>query len=154
MAWLNAKYSIIKVISPHVVELDVTSRIWPRFHVQLLKRAGNNPLPSQNKDDEQPLPVVPQTLNGEQSSEPEQFFERILRAERMRRGKKWVRRVLVKWKGFVEPNWEDRDHLEDNEALDKFEALYGKNDGVGESEDARPGRKLRNKNNYTKSKKK
>lgn len=35
----------------------------------------------------------------------------------MRRGKKWIRKVLVKWKGFAEPNWEDRSSLKENEGL-------------------------------------
>ena len=70
LAWVNAKYTVLKVISPHVVELDVPSRIWPRFHVQLLKRASEDPLPSQILDDSQHPPVFP---NGESDiSHPEQ----------------------------------------------------------------------------------
>lgn len=38
LSWVNAKYRVTKVISPHVVELDVPSGIWPKFHVDLLKR--------------------------------------------------------------------------------------------------------------------
>lgn len=66
----------------------------------------------------------------------------------MRRGKEWVQRVLVKQKGFAEPNWEDQYHSEDNEAFDKFEALFSQNDGVGELEGARKGTKW-----YTRSSK-
>lgn len=50
-AWLHAKYKITKVISPHVVELDIPTGIYPRFHVDLLKRAAINPLLSQRQDD-------------------------------------------------------------------------------------------------------
>ncbi|KAI0996741.1 hypothetical protein K3495_g11441 [Podosphaera aphanis] len=82
------------------------------------------------------------------NAEPEHILERILRAERFHRGRGWVRRVLVKWKDCAEPNWEDRADMEDAEALDRFEAKYGKGDGVGEDEGARQGqvanrRKLR-----------
>lgn len=59
----------------------------------------------------------------------------------MRREKKWVRRVLVKQKNFAERNWKHHDYLEDNQVLDKFEAIYGKNDEVGESEGDKQGRK-------------
>ncbi|KAI0993544.1 hypothetical protein K3495_g14640 [Podosphaera aphanis] len=139
LAWVSGKYTVTKVISPHVIELDVPSGIHPRFHVQLIRRAGQDPLPSQVVDDAQPPPVYPENLNQDNSGEPEQYVERILRAERFRRGRKWVRRVLVKWKDFAEPNWEDRANLENNEALDIFESKYGKTDGVGEEEGARQG---------------
>lgn len=139
LAWVNAKYRITKIISPHVVELDVPSKIYPRFNVKLLRRAGEDPLPSQVIDDPQPLPVLPDNSNID--AEPEQYIDRILRAERIRCGRGWKRRVLVKWKGFAEPNWEDRSSLEDTIALDEFEAKYGVGDGVGESEGARQGSK-------------
>ena len=57
LAWVNAKYKITKIISPHVVELDVPSKIWPRFHVDLVRRASEDPLPSQSSDDSQPSPI-------------------------------------------------------------------------------------------------
>lgn len=140
LAWVNAKYSITKIISSHVVELDVPSEIWPRFHVQLLRKANEDPLPSQSKDDEQPPPIIPEVLDESfQKQAPEHFVERILRAERVKRGKRSVRRVLVKWKNFIEPNWEDRSNMEETEALDKFEARFGLGDGVGEEEDSRQG---------------
>lgn len=140
LAWVSAKYTVTKVISPHVMELDVPSGIHPRFHVQLLRRAGEDPLPSQTVDDLQPPPILPENVNSSKNIvEPEQYVERILRAERFRRGRKWVRRVLVKWRGFIEPNWEDRDNLENNVALDEFESKYGLGDGIGEDEGARQG---------------
>ena len=36
-AWLHAKYKVTKIISRHVVELDIPSGIHPRFDVDLLK---------------------------------------------------------------------------------------------------------------------
>ncbi|KAI0991436.1 hypothetical protein K3495_g16751, partial [Podosphaera aphanis] len=133
LSWVNAKYRVIKVISPHVVELDVPSGIWPKFHVDLLKRDPQNPLPSQNLRDMQPPPL----LNS--LGEEEQVVERILRAEKKRRGRCFTRQVLVKWKQFEEPNWEPRDNLEETEALDIFESKYGKGDNVGEDVGARTG---------------
>ncbi|KAI0993856.1 hypothetical protein K3495_g14328 [Podosphaera aphanis] len=137
LAWVNAKYKVVKVISPHLVELDVPTKIWPRFHVDLIRRAGEDPLPSQIQDDSQPPPVM---VTQGQRTNPEQVVQIILRAERVRRGRGWVRRVLVKWKGFAEPTWEDRSELENVKAMDEFEERFGKGDGVGELEGARQGK--------------
>ena len=78
-------------------------------------------------------------------SVPERVVEKIIRAERFRRGRKWVRRVLVKWKIFAEPNWEDRSNLENVDALDRFEQMFDTGDGVGEDEGALQGKKKRKK---------
>ena len=137
LAWINAKYSIPRIISPHVVELDVPSKIYPKFHVELLRKASEDPLPSQVTDDTQPTPkLIP---NKDMTFSPEQTVEEILRADKFRRGRGWVRRLLVKWRGFSEPTWEDRADLEEVEELDKFEAKFGKGDGVGKNEGSRQG---------------
>ena len=75
------------------------------------------------------------------------MVERILRTEKFCRGKTWIRRVLVKWKNFAEPNWEDRSGFENVRALDSFEEIYGKGDGVGENEGARQGLRQNKRNN-------
>lgn len=115
--------------------MDVPSRIWPRFHINLLRQAGTDPLPSQITDDGEQPPIFPQNLVcSDLNAVPEQYIERKMRADKIRRGRKWIRQVLVKWKDFAEPNWEDRSTLEDTVALDRFEEMYGRGDGVGENE--------------------
>ncbi|KAI1000890.1 hypothetical protein K3495_g7309 [Podosphaera aphanis] len=84
LAWVNAKYKVTKIILPHVVELDAPSKIFPRFHVELLRKASGDPLPSQPQNDSQSEPVMVKSDNAK--AEPEHFVERILRAERIRRG--------------------------------------------------------------------
>ena len=54
---MHAKYKIIKIISSHVVELEIPTGIHPRFHVDLLKKVSNDSLPSQLQDDYQPDPI-------------------------------------------------------------------------------------------------
>ncbi|KAI1000740.1 hypothetical protein K3495_g7457 [Podosphaera aphanis] len=52
LAWLHNKYRVVKVISSHVVELDVPTGIHPRFNADLLKRAAEDPLPSQKLEEQ------------------------------------------------------------------------------------------------------
>lgn len=129
LSWINAKYRVTKVISPHVVELDVPTNIHPRFHVDLLKRAPENPLPSQKTDDTQPPPI-----EENEYGEPEYLVERILRSRKRRVGRGWRRELLVKWAGYAEPDWRPRNDFEDTEALEAFEAEFGDDDDVGESD--------------------
>ena len=131
LAWVNAKYNLTKIISPHVVELHVPSNIWPRFHVKLLQRASEDPLPLQILDDAQPSPILVKGKDGH--TQPEQTVENILRTEKFHKGKLWVRRVLVKWKGFAEPNREDRSDMEEVKELDLFESKFGCGDRVVEN---------------------
>ena len=71
--------------------------IHPRFHVELVRRASDNPLPSQIVDDSQPGPLLPDNLDdGDGNGEKEYAMEKILRVERVRRGRGWQRRALVK----------------------------------------------------------
>jgi hypothetical protein len=79
--WFNAKYEITEIISSHVMELNIPGHIYPRFHVDLLKRAGNDPFSSQIRDDTQPPSLF---IDGE----PEYTVEEIKRARLKKMGRK------------------------------------------------------------------
>ena len=126
LAWQHAKFEVTGVPDALTVELNVPGNIHKRFHVELLKRAGTDPFPSQKRDDARNPPII------DNLEEPEYEVESILRARTIRRGRGTYRQALVKWVSEANPTWEPIESIEDTKALDDFEALYGpidKNDG-------------------------
>ncbi|KAI0991972.1 hypothetical protein K3495_g16214, partial [Podosphaera aphanis] len=119
LAWLHAKYEVTAVPNPLTVELNVPGNVHKRFHVELVKRAGNDPFPSQKRDDAQNMAIA------DDLNEPEFEIESILRARTIRRGRGHYRQALVKWTGWVEPSWEPVEYINDTKALDDFEEKYG-----------------------------
>jgi hypothetical protein len=75
------------------MELNVLGHIYPRFYVDLLKRAEDDFLSSQIRDNIQPLSLF---VDGE----PEYTIEKIKRARLKKVGKGSCRKVLVKWKEY------------------------------------------------------
>jgi len=144
LAWLHSKYRVTKVIDSHVVELDVPEGIYNRFHVDLLRRVPDDPLPSQVNPDARPPPII--------SEEGDEYWqiEEILQAATKRKGGK--RMLLVKWTGWKEPTWEPLEELRESHALKEFESKYGDartNDGPK----ARPGREIRRRGKASRSSK-
>lgn len=89
LSWINAKYQITKVIDSHTVQLNTPSGIWPRFHVDLVKRTATDPFPSQMTD-EQPQLITPQiidTIDVNADMGEEQYLEKILRVENKKIGR-------------------------------------------------------------------
>ena len=89
------------------------------FYVMHLKRASDDPLPSQVQDDTQPPAIV---LEDDLDGEDQWQVEEILDSRKTRRATK----VLVKWTGHVQPTWEPLSSFLETEALDRYEAAHGK----------------------------
>ena len=81
LAWLHAKYEVTSVPDALTVELNVPGNIHKRFHIELVKKAGNDPFPSQLKDDSQNPPII------DKLGDPEYEIESILRARKIKRGR-------------------------------------------------------------------
>jgi hypothetical protein len=115
----HQKYQVERMVSPLVVELrGVPGAIYPRTHVDMLRRAHIDTLPGQTDVDWRP-PAL------EYNGNLEWEVQEILCAATKKRGRGEVREALVQWIGHLKPTWEPISALKDVEALDAFEASYG-----------------------------
>jgi transposase InsO family protein len=113
--WKSAKYTVIEVVDSHSVKLDTPPGHHPVFHVDRLRLASSDPLPSQVQDDYQPLPL-------QVGDEEEWVVEEIVGEQLKRRGRGWKLYFDVKWKGYHRTTLEPAEALENTEALDRWEA--------------------------------
>ncbi|CBF76085.1 hypothetical protein AN3471.2 [Aspergillus nidulans FGSC A4] len=111
--WKNAKYEVIGLVGSHAVRLNTPPGIHPVFHVDLLRLASSDPLPSQKNDDTQPPGII---VNGEK----EYMVEKILDERPRRYGRGHRLEYLVKWSGYARPTWEAATALEEAQALDEW----------------------------------
>jgi hypothetical protein len=80
-------------------------------------------------------PLVPET----EDQEAESKVERILCVEQHNVGRGFQRQLLIKWKGYAEPDWRPCSDFEELADLDRFEAKFGTGNGVDEETGARIG---------------
>ena len=120
--WIVLPYRVLACIGTYVVQLDTPPGIHPLFYVSLMKKAAEDPLPSQLTIDNE-LGMIFDTPEDPSSvainSDGEYTIERILRHRRQGRG--W--RLLVKWLGWLEPTWEPLQQLQETTTLDAYERL-------------------------------
>ena len=112
--WKNAKFTIIELIGIHAIQLDTPSGVHPVFHVDLLRPASTDPLPSQVSDDVQPPAVM---VDGEE----EFTIEKILDERCTKQGRGSRLEYKVKWLGYARSTWEGASALEETCALDKWQ---------------------------------
>ncbi|KAL2132439.1 hypothetical protein VTI74DRAFT_3808 [Chaetomium olivicolor] len=91
----NAKYTLTELIGSHACRLDTPPGVHNVFRVMHLKRASDDPLPSQVQDDTHPPAIVPEDIP---DGEEEWQVEEVLKAKKTRRATK----VLVKGSGPVQ----------------------------------------------------
>ena len=118
--WIALSYRVLACIGTHAVQLDTPPRIHHVFHVSLVKKAAEDPLPSQLTIDNElgmifDAPEDPFSVAF--NSDGEYTIERILRHKRQGRG--W--RLLIKWLGW--PTWEPLQQLQETTTLDAYERL-------------------------------
>jgi hypothetical protein len=70
-----------EVLSLHTVRLDILTGVYPVFHMDLIRPAASDPLPSQIVDDSQPPPLV---IDGELEYQVKEILD--YRVRRVGRG--------------------------------------------------------------------
>lgn len=114
--WKNAKYTVIQVVDNHTVKLDMPPGPHNVYHMDRLRLAASDPLPSQQDNDTQPEPIM---VNGYEESVVEEIM-----AEKIRKGERGRSLCYeVKWAGYAITTWEPAVNLEDTVALDRWEEL-------------------------------
>ena len=120
--WIALSYRVLACISTYAVQLDTPPGIHLVFHVSLVKKATEDPLPSQLTIDNEHGMIFDTHKDPSSiaiNSDGEYTIKRILRHRRQGRG--W--RLLTKWLGWPEPTWEPLQQLQETTALDAYERL-------------------------------
>lgn len=114
--WLALPYRVIGLVGSHAVRLDTPPGIHPVFSVNLVRRARTDPLPSQQRQENEPPEIQPTEVTDD-LAEGEWRVEQLL--QHRRRGRGW--QVLVKWTGWSNTTWEPLAHVQETAALEDYE---------------------------------
>ena len=114
--WRNAKYTVTELVGSHAVRLDTPPGIHNVFHVMLLRKAADSPLPSQVVHEPQPPALVNE--DGTEEYEVEKILNHDISSGRKRL------KLLVKWKGYTKPTWEPASEFDETEAYENYLAHH------------------------------
>ena len=108
------KYTILENMGFHNFRFDTPPNIHNVFHVDKLRAASKNLLPSQIFDDNYPGP----TIIGNENGAHEYDVEKILK----KKGRSY--QYLVKCKNYIRFIWEPTSIMKNTVALDEFETKF------------------------------
>jgi hypothetical protein len=114
-----AKYTVIEVLGSHSFRLNTPPGIHNVFHSDLLRYSPEDPLPSQQVQDTQPPALEGY---GDDVYEVEEIVDEKPSRGRPTSGGRRPLQYLIKWKGYTRPTWEPESALQENVALEAWEA--------------------------------
>jgi transposase InsO family protein len=110
--WKNiGPFKVLEAISPYAYKLELPAaiRVYPVFHVNLLRPAANNPQPEQTRS-----PPPPIEIEGAEEFQVQEVLDS--RWDRRGRGKPRLK-YTVRWVGYDDPTEEPADYLENAKQL-------------------------------------
>jgi hypothetical protein len=110
---LTTSLLVLTSCSNELLAVTLVSAFAGLFHVMLLRKAADNPLPSQIVYEPQPL-----ALSQNDGSE-EYEIEKILNHAFLGNKHKTLK-LLVKWKNYTKPTWESDNEFKDTKAYDEY----------------------------------
>ena len=126
--WIALPYRVTEVLNALNYRLDTPRGVHNVFHIDMLRRAAEDPLPSQEVVDPEPPALM---VGG-----TEEWEITDIEAHK-RKGRGW--QVLVRWVGWAEPTWEPLRNLRETSALERYEARHDVPWERGEQETAASG---------------
>lgn len=109
--WMALRYKVLDTVDTHNYRLNTPKGIHDVFHINLLKRDPDDPLPSQRQHFNEPGPL---RINNDDEWEIDEIV-----GHRKRKGKSWD--LLVRWKGYQKPTREPLSEFLDTAALATYE---------------------------------
>jgi hypothetical protein len=109
--WIHNKYKIVKRVSSHAYELDLSGRIYPIFHVDLLKPDPANSRLLQVQDDTRPGSIL---IGKYEEYAVENFLNVYTKGKRKRP------KTVVKWTSHAKPTDEPLKFVKDIVAYEKL----------------------------------